>query len=155
MEDEVSYNIRPMTLDDIDLVVAGETKAFGKSLGRDLITFDLKSNPYAYYFVLEVNDQISGYISSWIYDDGNAQILNVYVDDKYRGYGFGRDLVSFICELCDESGVDSLTLEVRPSNEVALNLYSSFGFNKISVRKRYYDNSEDAWCLQRKKGGAQ
>jgi len=38
-----------------------------------------------------------------------------------------------------------LTLEVRPSNEVAVRLYEKFGFKVIGRRRGYYtDNNEDA-----------
>jgi ribosomal-protein-alanine N-acetyltransferase len=38
-----------------------------------------------------------------------------------------------------------LTLEVRPSNDVAVRLYEKFGFKVIGRRRGYYtDNNEDA-----------
>jgi ribosomal-protein-alanine N-acetyltransferase len=38
-----------------------------------------------------------------------------------------------------------MTLEVRPSNAVAIALYRKFGFRDVALRKRYYsDNGEDA-----------
>ena len=46
-------------------------------------------------------------------------------------------------------GVNDMTLEVRVSNSAAQGLYRSFGFAPAGVRKRYYENTEDAivmWC---------
>ena len=38
-----------------------------------------------------------------------------------------------------------MTLEVRPSNRVAINLYHKYGFREKGVRKGYYSNNrEDA-----------
>ena len=54
------YNIRPLEVKDIDEVVEGETKIFGKSLGYDMIYSDIKLNPYANYFVLEINGKVRG-----------------------------------------------------------------------------------------------
>jgi ribosomal-protein-alanine N-acetyltransferase len=40
-------------------------------------------------------------------------------------------------------------LEVRISNEVAINLYRKYGYRVLTRRKRYYrDNDEDAWLMQ-------
>jgi ribosomal-protein-alanine N-acetyltransferase len=33
---------------------------------------------------------------------------------------------------------DSIFLEVRPSNKIAVSLYKKRGFNEIGVRKNYY-----------------
>jgi ribosomal-protein-alanine N-acetyltransferase len=41
-----------------------------------------------------------------------------------------------------------MTLEVRASNQPAINLYKSLGFFKVWVRPKYYtDNQEDAWVM--------
>jgi ribosomal-protein-alanine N-acetyltransferase len=37
-----------------------------------------------------------------------------------------------------------MTLEVRVSNSAAQSLYNQFGFAPVGLRKRYYENVEDA-----------
>lgn len=141
--DEVKFNIREMKIEDIPKIIAGEEKAFGKSLGFDLLYSDLTLNPYAYYFVLDIDDEVSGYIGLWINED-NADIINFYVDSEYRGFGFGSTLLEFAIDLCEMSKTPSLSLEVRRSNQVAINLYEKYGFEYSHDRKNYYDNGEDA-----------
>ena len=46
--------------------------------------------------------------------------------------------------LADEKNLAFLTLEVRKSNISAISLYKSFGFCEVGVRKKYYENTEDA-----------
>ena len=41
----------------------------------------------------------------------------------------------------------NITLEVRVSNTVAINLYKSCGFEIAATRKRYYENGEDAYLM--------
>jgi ribosomal-protein-alanine acetyltransferase len=42
----------------------------------------------------------------------------------------------------------TMSLEVRVSNEVAINLYKGHGFEIVGVRKQYYqDNKEDAYIM--------
>jgi ribosomal-protein-alanine N-acetyltransferase len=45
---------------------------------------------------------------------------------------------------------DTLLLEVRPTNEIAVNLYRSFGFNDLAIRPNYYPSEngrEDALIM--------
>ena len=45
-------------------------------------------------------------------------------------------------------GAAAVTLEVRPSNWVAINLYRKYDFEEQGVRKGYYvDNREDALIM--------
>ena len=139
----MEYMIREMTISDIPKIIEGEEKAFGKSLGFDLLYSDLTLNPYAYYFVLEIDNEVSGYIGLWINED-NAEVINFYVDSDYRGCGFGDTILSFALDVCVACKSPSLSLEVRRSNQVAINLYEKHGFKYSHDRKCYYDNGEDA-----------
>ena len=84
----MDYNFREMTLDDINEVIEGETKVFGDSLGFDMLYTELKFNPYAHYFVLEIDNHIAGYIGTWI-EQEHSEIINFYVLEEYRNMGFG------------------------------------------------------------------
>ena len=55
----MNYNLRQMELNDIEDVIAGEERIFGKSLGYDMLYTELKANPYAFYFVLEVDNKLN------------------------------------------------------------------------------------------------
>lgn len=142
------YNIRPMEIDDINQVIIGETKVFGNSLGFDMLYSELTLNPYANYFVLEINRKIKGYVGVWINE--NAEVINLYVDEKYQGMGFGKMLVEFIIQLCEMSQVEMLSLEVRKSNIKAQNLYKKYDFEFSHNRVNYYEDGEDAIVMIKK-----
>ena len=46
-----------------------------------------------------------------------------------------------------ERGAEHLTLEVRPSNTAAIDLYRRFGFVAAGTRLRYYPDGEDATVM--------
>lgn len=142
------YNIRPMEIDDINQVIIGETKVFGNSLGFDMLYSELTLNPYANYFVLEINRKIKGYVGVWINE--NAEVINLYVDEKYQGMGFGKMLVEFIIQLCEMSQVEMLSLEARKSNIKAQNLYKKYDFMFSHYRVNYYEDGEDAIVMIKK-----
>ena len=147
----MNYQLRPMNKEDIETIVKGEEKVFGHSLGYDLIYSDLALNPYALYIVLEIDDEIHGYIGMWITD--NLEIINLYVDEEYQGMGFGSIIMDFVIDVCEQSNINNLSLEVRSSNIKAINLYKKFGLKESHIRKNYYVNdnkeTEDAIVMVR------
>lgn len=76
------------------------------------------------------------------------EIHTVGVDPDYHGRGIGRTMMT---QLLDEVGPGATVyLEVRTDNEAALALYTGLGFEKIGVRKRYYQASgADAYTMGR------
>jgi ribosomal-protein-alanine N-acetyltransferase len=56
-----------------------------------------------------------------------------------------------VIDVARERGVETVYLEVRESNEPALELYRRFGFSQIGLRRGYYDRPrEDARILMAK-----
>ncbi len=69
---------------------------------------------------------------------GEAHIFNVCVNAKQRRQGYGRKMMNHLIEIAKKNKVNSVFLEVRPSNLSAICLYEAMGFNEISLRKNYY-----------------
>ncbi|MBM4197223.1 MAG: ribosomal-protein-alanine N-acetyltransferase [Gammaproteobacteria bacterium] len=81
---------------------------------------------------------------------GEAHLLNLCVDGSVRRLGYGRRLLETMMQLALGAGAGRLYLEVRASNDAALELYLRAGFERIGVRRRYYraaTGSEDAVLL--------
>ena len=53
-------------------------------------------------------------------------------------------------EISKETFREIFTLEVSEQNEVAISLYSKFGFEKVGLRKKYYDGKFDAILMSKK-----
>lgn len=76
-----------------------------------------------------------------------ADLQDLFVAGAFRRKGIGKALISeFLCD-AKFRGAQKLFLEVRESNLPAINLYLSMGFNKLSVRKKYYSDGENALVL--------
>lgn len=67
-----------------------------------------------------------------------ATLFNIAVHPKAQGKGIGKQLLSGLIEQLRCRDVLTLWLEVRASNQAAIQLYQSLGFNEVTVRKRYY-----------------
>lgn len=67
-----------------------------------------------------------------------AHLLNIGVCQRYQGKGFGARLLRHAMTCAKQGGAARLFLEVRPSNQRAVELYRHFGFRQIGVRRGYY-----------------
>lgn len=72
----------------------------------------------------------------------SIDIVTFCVDPRHRGEGVGKNLLSEVLRFANENKCQ-VFLEVAEKNHIALNLYKSFGFEQISVRKNYYRFSND------------
>jgi len=108
---------------------------------------DELTNPTAHFFVAEVDEDVAGYIGMYIVCE-NCYVTNVAVFPQYRRQGVARALIKMAMLTADAMETDFISLEVRPSNEAALSLYRSFGFEQNGLRKNYYKNpTEDALIM--------
>ena len=126
--------IRKMDLSDIPYVYKEELKIFGKSLGEKTLYNEIMYNDMSQYFIVLVDGKRAGYVGAWL-TVPNAEILNLFVSDKYRGLALGMKLMNKIIEVCNENNINDLTLEVRESNRYAFELYSKLGFKIGTTRK--------------------
>jgi ribosomal-protein-alanine N-acetyltransferase len=107
------------------------------------------SNPQAHYYVSLDGSTVVGFAGFWTLVD-EAHITTIAVRPEARGRGIGRALMTRILADAADLGMKCATLEVRISNEKAINLYASLGFVHSGVRKNYYpDNREDAVIMWR------
>lgn len=140
--------IRRLKEDDILKIVELENSTLNTSLGYDMLKSSLE-NEMAYFFVLEENENILGYIST-MFDGEIVEILNFCVDKNSQHKGLGTKILSFIDNFFYTLKAKSMILEVRDKNVNAIKIYEKFGFEKIHVRKNYYSNGDDALILEKK-----
>jgi ribosomal-protein-alanine N-acetyltransferase len=139
---ELEY--RFMTMQDVGAVAELERLAFTTPWPYEAFVNELTMNPNARYVVVFHQNQIVGYCGMWIILD-EAHITNVAIHPLHRGKKIGQHLMRRMMDVARMFHAKSMTLEVRPSNTVARNLYAKLGFREHGVRKRYYsDNDEDA-----------
>ncbi len=81
----------------------------------------------------------------------DCELLRIAVDKEYRKHGIGSRMMKEMIRLCTEDDGEKIFLEVRESNEAAIAMYESLGFDEISRRKDYYKKpTEDAVIMELK-----
>jgi ribosomal-protein-alanine N-acetyltransferase len=91
--------------------------------------------------LLELDDYIVGYGLMSV-GAQEAHILNLCVHPNFQRCGYGRSLLKQLLNLARQQQVNTVFLDVRPSNYAALTLYNQIGFNQIGHRKNYYPNGK-------------
>ena len=136
--------IRRAKLEDAKAIYELDSLMFVDSLGLEFIENDLGLNNMAYYYVAVEDEKIVGYISSWISD--NTTILDFCVLPEYQKRGIGSALIEEVFK----QAKGMITLEVRESNQNAINFYLNKGFKGSLIRYHYYSNGENAILMIRK-----
>jgi len=147
---EVPVEIRTMIHDDVVQVADIERRSYefpwSHGVFRDCLLAGYNC------IVIEREDRIAGY-SILSIAAGEAHILNLCVDPKYRQLGYGQRLLEEILERAERDEVSEIFLEVRPSNKKAIALYNKKGFRHVANRPSYYqarEGREDAAVLSKR-----
>lgn len=99
-------------------------------------------------FLVALNDEtVAGYVGCQTTIDG-GYITNVAVFTNMRGKGIAQKLLFELSNKIKEKNLEFITLEVRVSNESAINLYKKMGYQEVGKRKNFYKNpKEDALLM--------
>ena len=140
--------IEKSTLEFAENLAKLEKILFSTAWDRDTINDKINRGEFLYW-VYEQDDKIVGYlaIQKTLND---LHILGIGVLENYRNQSIAKKLTYELISYFETSQFDKILLEVRQSNEIAMNLYQSFGFKQYGVRKNYYVN-EDANLFQKEK----
>ena len=136
--------IKKLTSDDINYIEQifnlekeiFKNSAFNKSYMETLIKGD---NSFIYTYIID--NKVCGYLM--VLDSIDVyEILAIATIEECRNKGIAQ-------ELLDKIKTKDIFLEVRESNEKAINFYKKNNFKQISIRKGYYsDPTEDAIIMK-------
>ena len=139
--------VRALEEKDLDTLIEIEESLYKDPWNKEAYIRDL-SNDIAYNYVLCHDDVILGYYGFWVMFD-NIDITKISVRKELQGKGLSNILMDDFFSRIKNLDINTITLEVRTSNEKAINLYKKYGFEKICIRDKYYPNGEDAYILQK------
>lgn len=134
-----------LTKEDIEQVVSIELNELNETLGYEMIESELDSNS-VFFIVAKIDEEVIGYISYYSVFD-SIEVLNFCVKDSYKRKGIGTLLFNY----CISSNIDLrvCTLEVKITNDVAINFYKKHGFSIVSIRYNYYKDGSNAYLMMK------
>lgn len=139
--------IRALMQQDIDPIIDFSLGASESAWSKNALQEVLKASLEGRYLVKVGLDKTAGTVigyavASHTFDQADVQ--QIVVDHGFRGQSWGRKLLQMLIIDLTDRGVETVFLEVRPSNQVAVNLYHSMGFECIQKRRDYYPGVDGA-----------
>lgn len=137
--------ITEMTLTDLEQMKNTLYSDFDNFWSYNVLKQELE-NENTTYVIAKENEDVVGFAGISICID-EATLNNIVVKKSCRGRGIGGELLESLIDICGDLNVKTFTLEVDVSNEPAIHLYEKFGFKNLGIRKKYYNNSRDAYIM--------
>ncbi|MBP5750629.1 MAG: ribosomal protein S18-alanine N-acetyltransferase [Firmicutes bacterium] len=139
--------VRRATADDVDRIAEMEKICFPEEpWSREMVAAEFSGLNPTRYFAAEEDGVIVAYAGIWVIPP-EGYITNVAVLPECRRRGIASLVLKKMIDEGLAEGVTDVTLEVRVSNAPAIALYRSFGFEEAGVRRRYYQDGEDALIM--------
>ena len=133
---------RVLTRNDIEYILLVQSGNFADGWNAEMLKSAFNEGRF-YAIALEKDGVPVGLITFSVAVD-TADIEGVVVINEQREKGFGTELITVAEDKMKALNVVKSFLEVRESNVPAIRLYQKCGYEKISVRKNYYADGENA-----------
>ena len=129
---------RSMVLADLSDILVIENVAHANPWTEKAFVDCIAAAAKGYVCQVVLNDkQIVGYVMLSV-AVGEAHLLNITIAPEHQGLGLGRRWLNWVVGWAAGQKAQTMFLEVRAGNLVALALYESAGFNRIGLRRDYY-----------------
>ena len=135
-------NFSKMTLNDLKIIAPILQSDFDNFWNENILKSELENNN-SYYIVAKKNDSIVGFGGLWKSID-DIHITNIVTKKAYRNKGIGKSILNELMIQAKILGYNIITLEVNENNLPAISLYKKLGFKEVGIRKRYYNNTDNA-----------
>lgn len=108
-------------------------KPLDEATNRAVLRQLIENEEFGKIWLISVQGEIAGYVVltfsySLEYAGRDALIDELYLRDKFRGFGIGKQTIAFIEEFCLAENVKAVHLEVDRTNPAAKALYHKTGF---------------------------
>lgn len=151
---ELKPLFRRMALQDLEPLMEIERVSFPTPWSEGTYRRELTRSRYGSYWVVvpaaHVNSEappLLSYGGMWRTDE-EAHITTIAVHPEWRRRGLGEWTLLHLIGVARAGGAERVTLEVRVSNEPAIQLYEKLGFQMVGRRRGYYiDTREDALLM--------
>lgn len=137
-----NVQIYKMTMSDLDAISDTLFSDFDDFWTISTLKNELQ-NPNSQYIIAKLNNEIVGFGGIWKAVD-DIHITDIVVKKIFRRQNIGSIILKQLISLAEKQNITSITLEVNSINIPAQKLYEKIGFKKVGLRKKYYNNTDDA-----------
>lgn len=134
--------IEKMTFNDFENIKDILQSDFDEFWNANILKSELESEN-SKYIVAKENNEIVGF-AGIIITPVDTEITNIVTKKRNRKKGIGKSLLDKLIEMAKELKSETISLEVNEKNIIAIHLYEKCGFEKVGLRKKYYNGSDNA-----------
>ena len=145
----MDLKLSKMSIEDLNSIKNVLASEFDNFWSYDVLEEELECDN-SYVIVAKVDkNTIVGFAGLKVILD-EADIMNIVVKKEFRHNGIGFILLENLINHSKELNLKTITLEVNENNLSAIRLYDKFSFDKLGIRKNYYDGKSDAIIMSKK-----
>ena len=145
----MDLKLSKMSIEDLKSIKNVLASDFDNFWSYDVLEEELECDN-SYVIVAKVDENtIVGFAGLKVILD-EADIMNIVVKKEFRHNGIGFILLENLINHSKELNLKTITLEVNENNLSAIRLYDKFSFDKLGIRKNYYDGKSDAIIMSKK-----
>lgn len=133
--------IRQMSIEDFNKIKDVLQTEFDEFWKPSILKSELENENSRYIVAIE-KDEIVGFAGIILLPD-DVEITNIVTKKSKRKKGIGNLLLAKLIEIA-KLEKDNISLEVNEKNEIAIKLYEKYGFEKVGIRKKYYNGIDNA-----------
>lgn len=140
-----NIEISQMTVQDLEKIKDELQEKFDKFWTYGILKSEI-ANINSRYIIAEIDKKIVGFAGlTMILDEAN--IMNIVTKKDMRNKGIGTILLVNLINIAQKENAKNITLEVNINNLQAIHLYKKFEFKEVGLRKKYYENKDDALIM--------
>jgi ribosomal-protein-alanine N-acetyltransferase len=140
--------IRRFSPTDVATIARIVKESLGESYASSLYLTIHNLWPEGFLVILK-DGKVVGFVAAVISGSKTARVLMIAISPSERGMLHGSKLMEDLSANCLSRGLDTITLEVRKSNDRARAFYEKLGFSVVGDIKRFYSNGEDAFRMMK------
>ena len=144
----MDFKINKMTIEDLESIKNILASDFDNFWSFDVLEDELECDNSYVIVAKNTDNTIVGFAGlKTILDE--ADIMNIVVKKDFRHNGIGSILLENLINYSKNTNMKTITLEVNENNLSAIRLYDKFSFDKLGIRKKYYNGESDAIIMSK------
>lgn len=144
----MDFKINKMTIEDLKSIKNILASDFDNFWSFDVLEDELECDNSYVIVAKNTDNTIVGFAGlKTILDE--ADIMNIVVKKDFRHNGIGSILLENLINYSKNTNMKTITLEVNENNLSAIRLYDKFSFDKLGIRKKYYNGESDAIIMSK------
>ena len=144
------FAVRAVRLSDLDRILEIERTCFGTDAYDRNLFADLFHKCGDLFLAASVKRNICGYVLTCVRgreSPGSAELVSLAVEPAARRKGAASALLESTVRRLRRRAVSRFSLMVRVTNEPAMKFYERYGFTKIRIVRRYYEDGGDGFLM--------